>query len=243
MSRYFTPVALLACLLLVAPVAAQSTHAPGIISLTGTGEVSGTPDMATISSGVVTHGKIARIALDANTFAMNEIFALLQSTGIEQKDIQTSGFSVQPQYNYSDQRDANGYPLPPRISGYQVSNTLTIHVRNLDNLGALLDSSVSVGANQINSITFSVTDTAPLYNNARRAAMADAFAKAELYAQAAGVTLGNIISISEGSPVSLPQPEMVMMARMAEAPTAVPVAAGELGFSKQISVVWELVQE
>lgn len=228
--------------LCVSPAQAQSVQAPNTISLTGFGEVSGAPDMAIMSSGVVTHAKTARAALNANTIAMNEIFTILLAANIEQKDIQTSGFSIQPEYQYSDQRDASGYPLPPRILGYQVSNILSVKVHNLDDLGKLLDSTVSVGANQINSISFAVSDTLPLLNDARRVAMADAIAKAELYAQAAGVTLGNILAISEGNPSFAPQPEM-MMTRMAESPSAVPVAAGELGFSKQVSVIWELIQD
>ncbi len=230
-------------LMVISPAQAQTIQTPSTISLTGYGEVSGAPDMAIISSGVVTHGATARDALDANTTAMNEIFAILLGANIAQKDIQTSGFSVQPQYQYSDIRDTNGYPLPPRILGYQVSNMLSVKVRNLDDLGQLLDSSVSVGANQINSISFAVTDTTPLLNDARRAAMLDAIAKAELYTQAAGVNLGNIIAISEGSPNFAPQPDMVVMSRMAESSSFVPVAAGELSFSKQVSVVWELIQE
>ena len=241
--RFFAPIAFSVALMFSGSALAQSALTPGTISLVGNGEVAATPDMAIVSSGVVSHGKTARDALDANTLAMNQIFAVLLEANIEQKDIQTSGFSVRPQYRYSDQRDANGYQLPPRILGYEVSNTLTVRVRNLDDLGQLLDRAVSVGSNQINSISFAVTDTAPLLNEARRSAMADAIAKAQLYAEAAGVSLGNIMSISEGSPITAPQPQVVMMARMAEDSGPVPVAAGELSFSKQVSVVWQLAQD
>lgn len=241
--RFFAPFAFSVALLLSGSALAQSALTPSTISLVGIGKVTATPNMAIVSSGVVSHGKTARDALDANTIAMNQIFTILLDANIEQKDIQTSGFSVRPQYRYSDQRDVNGYQLPPRILGYEVSNTLTVRVRNLDDLGQLLDNAVSVGSNQINSISFAVTDTAPLLNEARRSAMADAIAKAELYAQAAGVSLGNIISISEGSPITAPQPQVVMMARMAEDTGPVPVATGELSFSKQVSVIWQLAQD
>lgn len=241
--RFFAPIAFSVALLLSGSALAQSAFSPGTISLTGIGEVVASPDMAIVSSGVVTNGKTARDALDANSLAMNQIFTLLLDADIEQKDIQTSGFSVRPQYRYSDQRDANGYQLPPQILGYQVSNTLTVRVRDLEDLGQLLDNAVSVGSNQINSISFAVTNTAPLLNAARRSAMADAIAKAELYAEAAGVSLGNIMSISEGSQITAPQPQRVMMARMAEDSGPVPVAAGELSFSKQVSVIWQLAQD
>ena len=241
--RHFAPLSLLLLMFISSPALAQTTPDTGKISLTGTGLVSAAPDMAIISSGVVTHGATARKALDANNAAMNKIFNILLTADIAQKDIQTSGFSVQPQYQYSDRRDANGYPLPPRILGYQVSNILNVKVRNLDDLGKLLDSSVSVGANQINAISFALSDTSSQLNEARRAAMANAIAKAELYAEAAGVTLGNILSITESSPGYAPQPEMMMSRMAADAPGVVPVATGDLDFSMQVSVTWELVQD
>lgn len=241
--RHFAPIAIVAVLFLATPALAQNFPGTGAISMTGTGEVSGKPDMAIISSGVVTQGKTARDALSANTQAMNRIFEVLQSADIEMRDIQTSNFSVSPQYIYSDQRDDNGYQLPPRISGYQVANTLTVQVRDLDNLGTLLDSVVSVGSNQINSISFAVSDTAPLLDDARRAAMADAIAKARLYTEAAGVNLGKILSISEAEAFFAPPPNMELMARMEMSSSPVPVAAGELSFSRQITVVWELAQD
>ena len=241
--RHFAPIAIVATLFLATPALAQNFPGTGAISMTGTGEVSGKPDMAIISSGVVTQGKTARDALNANTQAMNRIFEVLQSADIEMRDIQTSSFSVTPQYVYSDRRDENGYQRPPQISGYQVANTLTVQVRDLDNLGTLLDSVVSVGSNQINSISVAVSDTAPLLDDARRAAMADAIAKAQLYTEAAGVNLGKILSISETGAFFAPPPNMELMARMEMSSSPVPVAAGELSFSKQITVVWELAQD
>lgn len=235
----------LSALIFSGPAHAQTATVLGTISIVGTGEVLATPDMAIIGSGVVTRGKSAREALDTNTIAMNRIFELLQNFGIEQKDMQTSGFSVQPQYSYSDERDTNGYTRPPLINGYQVFNNLSVKVHNLDMLGELLDSAVTIGANQINSISFAVNDNSALLDDARRAAMADARAKAELYADAAGVSLGNILSISEGrsSTSNPPLPGVVMMARVSSESADVPVAAGQLRFSKQVSVSWALVQD
>src|SRR5690606_34926876 len=101
---------------------------------------------AIVNSGVTTQGATAREALDANTAAMTQLIETLKAAGIEARDIQTSNFSVQPNYVYSDARDANGYSLPPKIDGYTVSNSVTVRVRNLPALGAVLDQSVSVGA-------------------------------------------------------------------------------------------------
>ena len=228
---------------LVGNAQAQSQSAQNTISLSGIGEMSATPDMAIISSGILTQGKTARVAMQNNNQAMGEIFDLLADLNIEARDIQTSNFSIQPQYIYSDERDANGYARPPRIAGYQVSNMLSIQVRDLDRLGELLDRLVQTGSNQINGISFAVDDPASLINGARRAAMADAIAKAQLYAQAAGVKLGNIISISEGQQYSAPPPDMMPMARVMSDSADVPIASGELNFTKQVFVVWHLSRD
>src|SRR5690606_39335868 len=133
-------------------------------------------------------GATAREALDANTAAMAELIEALKASGIEARDIQTSGFSVNPNYVYTDARDENGYSLPPRINGYQVSNTVTVTVRDLDALGSILDKSVTVGANTVNGVSFAVADPAALYDQDRHAHVADARAKAELHAPAAAST-------------------------------------------------------
>ncbi|MGV8834389.1 MAG: SIMPL domain-containing protein [Devosia sp.] len=212
----------------------------GTISIQGHGEVAAAPDMAMINSGVTSQGATARDALDANTAAMSELIAALKDAGIEDRDIQTSGFSVNPNYVYSDARDANGYAQPPKINGYQVSNTVSVTVRKLDALGAILDKSVTVGANTINGVTFSVADPSDLYSQARKAAFADARAKAELYADAAGTALDDIIEISETQGFNEPQPyPMYARAEMKDS-AAVPVQGGELSFAINVSVQWEL---
>lgn len=227
----------------LAPIAFAGLALPayaGSITVEGVGEVRAAPDMATISSGVTTQGATAREALDANTAAMAELVATLRQSGIAARDIQTSGFSVSPDYVYSDERDASGYPRPPRINGYQVMNTVTVAVRDLPTLGAILDRAVTVGANTINGVSFSVADPSELYNQARQSAFANARQKAELYAAAAGGSLEELQSISESQGFNQPQP-MPMYAMRAEADQAtVPVEAGELSFSINVTVQWEL---
>ena len=222
-------------------LAQDNTPEPGIIIIDGVGEVVASPDMAIITSGVTTDGKSAREALDANTAAMNALFEALRAAGIEDRDLQTSGFSVQPNYVYSDQRDASGYQLPPVISGYRVSNNVTARVRDLDILGSVLDQAVTVGANTISGVSFTVADTDALYEEARRLAVANAREKAELISAAAGVGLGRIRSISEAGNV---QPFAMNMARfdMAAEAAPVPVAAGEVTFTSNISIQWEIAQ-
>jgi uncharacterized protein YggE len=231
------------CTALTFPALAQDA-ASRTISIEGHGEVIAAPDTAFITSGVTSQGDTARAALDANTAAMNELIATLKAAGIEARDIQTSGFSVNPNYVYSDARDANGYTLPPKINGYQVYNTVTVKVRDLPSLGAVLDKAVTVGANTISGVSFSVADPSDLYDEARKAAFADAREKAELYAATAGVELDSIRSIHEAQGFAQP-PQPYMMEAMARdvASSPVPVEAGELTFSINVSVSWDIAED
>jgi hypothetical protein len=225
------------------PFALIATALPayaGTIAIEGRGEVRAAPDMATINSGVTTQGATAREALDANTAAMSELIAALKEAGIEARDIQTSGFSVNPNYVYSDARDELGYSLPPKINGYQVSNSVTVVVRDLEELGSILDRSVTVGANTVNGVSFSVADPSELLNEARRIAFTDAREKAELYAGVADATLGDLEQISERQDFNAPQP-YPMYARAEMAGSApVPVEAGEMSFAITVNVTWDL---
>lgn len=228
---------LLATALSAAPAFAQDS---GTISISGIGEVSGAPDTAFINSGVTTQGATAKEALDANTKAMADLLETLKAAGIEARDIQTSGFSVNPNYVYSDARDANGYQLPPKINGYQVFNTVNVRVRDLDILGSVLDKSVSVGANTVNGISFTLADPSKLYDEARKLAFADARNKAELYAEIAGEELGGIRNITESQGFVQP-PQPYMMKAMAEdSAGAVPIATGELSYQINVQVTWDL---
>ncbi|WP_423067331.1 SIMPL domain-containing protein [Devosia sp. CN2-171] len=231
---------MLATALSAAPVLAQETSMNGTVSISGMGEVTGAPDTAFINSGVTTQGATAKEALDANTKAMNDLLETLKAAGIEARDIQTSGFSVNPNYVYSDARDANGYQLPPKINGYQVFNTVNVRVRDLTILGSVLDKSVSVGANTVNGISFTLADPSKLYDEARKLAFADAKEKAELYAGLADAELGSIRNITEAQGfVQPPQPYM-MKAVADSAGAAVPIATGELSYQINVQVTWDL---
>ena len=230
---------LLSALALATALCATPAFA-GQISISGTGEVAAAPDMAFVNSGVTSQGATAAEALAANTAAMNELIATLKAAGIEARDIQTSGFSVSPNYVYSDARDANGYQLPPKVSGYQVYNTVNVRVRDLSTLGAVLDKAVTVGANTINGVSFSVADPAPLFDQARKLAFANAKAKAELYADVAGEKLGDIESITESQGYNQPQPQMMRAVADSAAAAPVPIESGELSFSIDVQVAWEL---
>ncbi len=230
----------LATALTAAPVLAQeTTPVNGTISISGIGEVTAAPDTAFVNSGVTSQGATAREALDANTKAMSELIETLKAAGIEARDIQTSGFSVNPNYVYSDARDANGYQLPPKITGYQVYNNVNVRVRELAKLGSVLDKAVTVGANTINGVSFSVADPSKLYDEARKAAFADAKAKAGLYAEVAGEDLGSIRNISEVQGMGSPQPYMMKASADAVSAGAVPIEGGELSYSINVQVTWD----
>ena len=217
--------------------------ADGSMQITGHGEVMAAPDTAIVTSGVTSQAETAKAALEANNADMQELIDTLKAAGIDPADIQTSGFSVSPNYVYSDARDTNGYQLPPKITGYTVYNGVTVVVRDLASLGAVLDKAVTVGANQISGVSFSVDDPRELYNEARRLAFADAREKAELYADAADVELGDLSLISELTGYNQPpQPYAFKAEAAAVDRSIVPVEVGQLTFSIDVNVSWDLEQ-
>jgi uncharacterized protein len=228
-------------LVLAGPALAQTPAArpdPATISLVGQGEARAAPDMATISLGVISQARIAREALAANTRAMSEAVQSLKQAGIADRDLQTSQFSVQPQY----QQDPQGR-TPPRIVGYQVSNRLTARVRDLTKLGDVLDRVVALGANSVEGPVFGLAEPQAARDAARKAAAEDALRRARIYADALGVRLGRVLSVSEQG-TAVPRPQPMMMARtaaVAEA-AAVPVEAGESTLTAQVAITWEIAQ-
>ncbi len=239
--RTFVALTCLTAIFLAAPVSAEDQTSPmRLLSMVGHGKVKSAPDMALVTLGVLREANTARDALSANNEAMRKVMTTMMRAGIAEKDIQTSGFSVQPKYVYPKQ-SSTGERKPPRIVGYTVSNNVTIIVRDLDALGAVLDGVVDAGSNQINGISFSIAEPKPLRNQARKLATANAIAKAELYANAAGVTLGPIQSISEQGALRPPQPVLRQARTMAlEADNAVPIARGEQSIEMQVHITWRI---
>lgn len=227
---------IVAAALALAPAAHATEEKPRTITITGEGEVTAAPDIAYVDMGVVSEGKTAAEALAANTAAMEKVFEGLEEAGIDKKDMQTSNFSVYPVYEQV--RPEDNRPHTPKIGGYTVQNQLTVKVRDLDNLGAILDKVVTLGSNQLSGVRFAIDDPKPLMDEARKAAVTNALDKAKLYAGAAGVAVGEILTISEGG-YSMPQPyyakDMMMSARAEGAP--VPMAAGEQTVSANVTLV------
>jgi uncharacterized protein YggE len=235
--KYRTPLAAasMAAALLAAPVLAETAPAetvpPAVISVTGEATVSVAPDLAQIDGGVTTEAKTAREASDANNAAMGKVLLALKGAGIEEKDFQTSRLSLQPQSAPS----RNG-PGPSTIVGYSASNHVTIRLHDVTKVASVIDTMVAAGANDLGGINFSVSNASKLLDDAREQAIADARRKAEIYAKAAGVTLGVPLSISEeGAPG--PMPFRKMAAPMA---AAAPVAQGEQTLAVTVSVSWAI---
>lgn len=226
--------ALLAALA-IAPAARGEETGPGVLSVTGEASVPAIPDMATIRLAVVTEGRTGAQALAENTERMQTVLAELRGFDIADRDLQTSDLSLSPVYEQGD----NYRNAPRRIIGFRAHNALTVRVRDLDRLGEILDASVRDGANSFGGLSFGVQAPGPLEIEARERAMKDALDRARTLAEAAGVALGPIRSITEQGGMRGPQ---MMRAEMAMADSAVPVAAGEVNTTARVSLVIELVQ-
>ncbi len=203
-------------------VTAHAADTPSIV-VNGTGEASAAPDTGHLAAGVVSEAETAGDAVRANSAAMQRVLDALDAAGIAKKDVRTERFQVHPVY-------AEPMAAPrgrPPIAGYRVSNQVTVRVRELDKVGAVLDQLVAAGANEIGGISFSVGDPTPLLDEARKRALADARRKAELYAASAGVGLGRLLELSEdGGDMPGPMPRMARMSA-----ESVPIATGELELS------------
>lgn len=177
---------------LAAPAAAQTAPAVPTLTAFGNGSASATPDIAVVTLGVVSEAALAKDALDANASNMADVIKAITGAGVAEKDIATSGLFVDPIYS-----DASHSPDgSSKITGYRVTNQLTIRVRDLAASGPLLDKVISAGANRVNGISFEIGKADTLRDAAIRAAIADARAKAELMADAAGVKLGALQSVN-----------------------------------------------
>jgi uncharacterized protein len=224
--------------LLGAPALAQTAPAEtapsAVISVTGESTVSVAPDQAQIDGGVTSEAKTAREASDANNAAMGKVLLALKGAGIEEKDFQTSRLSLQPQS--APNRAGSGLAT---VVSYRASNHVTVRLRDVAKLASLLDTMVAAGANDIDGINFTVSNASKLLDEARERAVADARRKAEIYARAAGVTLGAPLSISEEG-VPGPMSFRKMAAGMPASPA--PISPGEQTLAVTVNVSWAIKQ-
>jgi uncharacterized protein YggE len=223
--------------LAVVPMSALSAHESEkkepVIVVSGQGDASVAPDLAIVTLSVAETAKTAREALDINNASMASVMKALKDQGIADRDLQTSSLSIQPQYSYPQNED--GTPKLPILNGYTVTNGLTVRVRDLAKLGAIIDQSVTSGVNQGGDVRFTNDNPEKALEEARAKAVKNAATKAKTLADAAGVKLGRVVEISESAGGVDPQPMMrLQMAK--EAADAVPIAAGENTYTVNVSV-------
>jgi len=242
MTSKFLTLAFAATTMLALPLAAHAQEAQRPrITVTGEGEAAAAPDMAILSLVVMQEKPTAREALTASNEAMAKVLDALKKAGIAERDLQTSGFSIDPRYVYPENKDNTQPPKAPQIVGYAVSNSLTVRVRDLKKVGEILDQSVTLGVNQGGNITFTNDKPEAVIDEARKKAVASAIAKAKTLTEAAGVGLGRVIEISEQSFTPRPVPMAARGKMMAmEASDSVPVATGENTYNVNVNVTFEL---
>jgi uncharacterized protein YggE len=227
--------AALAATLTAASALAQA--APATLTLSAEAEVQAAPDIADIGAGVVTQAPDAGGALAANSAQMTRVIAALKKAGIADRDIQTSGLNLQPQYRFEQNQ-------PPALIGFQASNRVQVTLRDLKGSGKVIDTLVKEGANQIDGPNFRIAAPEPLLDKARAEAVRKARARADLYARAAGLTVRRITGMSEGfqqrPPMPMPRMASADSIELSAARAAPPVSPGEVGLVAQITMTFEL---
>lgn len=218
-----------ASLLTVAPAMAAE---PTSLTLTASAEVSRAPDLVTVSGGVTTTAPSAGAAMAENARTMTAVIAAVKKAGVAERDVQTQGLSLQPQYSYESRKQV--------LTGYQASNTVRLRLRDVENVGPLLDTLVKAGANQISGPDFALDKPEAALDEARREAVAKARARATLYAEAAGMKVARIAAISEGS-LGTPEPRPLLRSMaVAEDSASPPVAPGEVSLGVSLTVRFDL---
>ena len=219
----------------IAPISATiNASDAATIMVSAQADVRIAPDVATINAGVVTQAETADAAMTDNRTKMNAVFEALKKAGIADKDMQSAGITINPQYRYAENQ-------PPVVTGYQASNTVNVTLRDMAAVGTVIDALVSQGVNQLNGPTFDVEDKDSALNEARTKAVGKARDRAKLYAEAAGVKITRLKNLSEQSMMSPQTPyPMMRMAAMDSAASSTPVAPGEVMLSVTISMTYEI---
>lgn len=224
-----------ALLFAAAPAAAQVQPVQPVLidgtllDVSATGKVARVPDVATVRAGVVTQAATAAKALSANSSRMAGVLAAVKGAGVAARDVQTATVQLQPQYRY-------GENVPPVITGYQATNSVSVRLRDVARGGRVLDALVQAGANQIDGPSLSIDKPEAAMDEARTQAVATARARAELYARAAGLRVERIVSISESGDGFMPAPPPIVMMRAQADRAETQIAAGEQDVSVTVQV-------
>lgn len=233
--RFLAPF-MISLLFAAAPLGAlaQEKEPSSRIQISGEGEVHVAPDMAMIDLTVLREAETAREALTANNTAMRQVLDAMKEAGIAERDLQTSGINLHPRYRHPA-KDNN--LKEPKIIGYTVTNSVTVRVRDLKIVGAVLDKSVTLGVNQGGNLRFVNNDTKAAMKEARTLAVADAMERAKTLADAAGIKLGRVVRMSEQTHRPRPIP-MAQRAMLAAAPSA--ESAGENTYRAVVDMVFAI---
>jgi len=205
-------------------------NAERTIAVSASGMVVVEPDLAHISTGVVTEGETAKDAIARNNAVMGKLIAGLKAGGIAARDIQISALNVEPRYTQA--KDGR----PAVLSGYRVTNQVRLTVRDVTKVGEVLDQAITLGANQVHGIGFDVANAETLKDEARKQAIANARRRAELYATAAGVQLGPVLQITESGHAMRP----FAGAQRAAMAASVPIEAGTRTLAVEVHVTYGL---
>lgn len=230
--------ALAAILAVTLPACADAQNNPAFertISVTGSGEASGAPDQAQISVGVQTVETTVVDASRANQAIVERIMAALEKHDIDDEDIQTSNYSIWPRQQHDPRQSGE-----VTITGYHVSNMVSVTVQDIDNVGEIVAAVTNAGANSVHGISFAVKDTDALEQQARKAAMEDARRRAQSLAELAGVQLGDILTISTSSGGGYPSPMMARQSMAIDAAPAPGISPGQLSYSVQIHATFAI---
>lgn len=209
---------------------------PATLTVLGSGEASAVPDTARLRAGVETRAATAGEALAANSVAMQAVIDALAAAGIEGADVATYGISLHPMIEHRTGPDNTDV----QIESFIASNGVTVTIGDPDQVGAVIDTVVRAGANDLGGLSFEIADQTALEDRARRAAVEDARVAAETYAEAAGVRLGRILSISDRLTGDGPRPMTAGSPRAMAADAAPPVALGTRSVTAVANVVWEI---
>lgn len=235
------PLILLGAALPLAAASAQTT--PSVVPVSGpvvnlsvTESVDSAPDMATVGTGVQTRALTAKEAMTLNAATMDKLIAAILKTGVDRKDVQTSGINLNPQYDYNNRTEGQG----PKFLGYEASNQLSVKIRKIAIVGDVIDKMVGAGATNINGPNFGIADDAPVLEKARSKAIAASKARADYYAAQTGYRSARLLSISETGEIARPMPMMMASDIRVTAQKRTEIEPGQLSTSVTLTVQYVL---
>ncbi len=234
MRLFLAPLFLIPLMALPLAAFAQSTAQDRVITVTGEGIVAAVPDLAFVSLGVSQQAETAGAAMDAMTASMTAVMERLASTGIPPVDIQTGQLTLDPVYSNSSYDSVGA----PEVVGYTATTMVEVRVSDIATVGSVLDAVVQDGANRLAGVRFDLADRGPAMDEARKRAVADAQGRAALFAQASGVTLGALITLTEQSAYVNPAP--MFDTRMEGVSADVQVSGGQVSLQAMVTMVYAI---